>query len=343
MSTPPVGKRVAAGTKARRELSPLLRQLEELEKDWTLNITAAEATDTLACIEAAHWSHAKKGSARTRLIERIDDAIAAVDDAHGIGLPPLLPQAKADPQPANGAASSTAAAPLSSLPPSAATAVGDALTAVVDALATMPMPRMHAAPTTTAGYAADVMHEAVACGDEPATLRACFAMLAQDGYRMEQLYADTSIRSAMAADFSGDDTRLLRELRELYHQAGLPMPTFGSTSDGGGNSGGISSGMAHVPLPDMPMPNVPSFAPTFAPGMQVQLHGLVGRADLNGVCGILQARTPNGRWAVQVPSGGILVKPQNLHLLHEVCARRLHVHMCAPTLTQCASVPCTGC
>ena len=345
MSTPPPRKTVVSKPPASTDLASLVRTLAAIEKEWTTLITVEKIEAELERIKHANMSKKAAGRAKTVLkqtvVRAIDAARAAAADqdaedaAARLGLPPLQPQA------ADGAASSTAPAPLSSPLPSATTAI-------VDSLATLPMPSaaaVHAVPTIAAGYAADVIHEAVACGDEPVALRECFIMLAQDGYQMEQLYADTSIRSAMAADFSGDDTRLMRELRELYHQAGLPMPNFGSTSAGSHSDSGVDS-KSHVPLPDVPMPDVPMpdvpmpdvpmpnvpmpdvplpdvlpDVPAFAPGMCVELHGLLSRPDLNGMHGVLGNQKPNGRWAVQVPAASsILVKPQNLRLVHEVRA-----------------------
>ena len=197
-------------------------------------------------------------------------------------------------------------------------------------------------PVSAVGEAASAMHEAATCGDEPVALRALFVMLAQDGHAMERVYADPSIRSAMAADLGGDEARMARDLRELYDQAGLPMPNFCDTSDGSAASSSSASGAGDASTSGV------GIAVAFAPGMHVELHGLVNRPDLNGAHGVLNEHKPNGRWVIQVVGERILVRPQNLRLVHEVRTRRshilcsctcLHLHsMCVP-----ACCACTGC
>ena len=67
--------------------------------------------------------------------------------------------------------------------------------------------------------AREVMDEALEGGESGALLRSLFLQLAQQDYAMEAIYADPSVRAAMAADLDGDEDRLVLALDELFRCA----------------------------------------------------------------------------------------------------------------------------
>ena len=143
MSATPSRKGVAAAPREDHSLPALLVRLRALRERVDGDLTVEAVERQLERIQAGKASKARAGRLTQNLRDKILYELAEAEDAEliasGGGLPPLMPQLASGAPISMAPASLSSTVPLCSPPPSASTAV-------VDALAHLPMPS--AAPTT---------------------------------------------------------------------------------------------------------------------------------------------------------------------------------------------------